>query len=135
LWLYGQMWPTQSAGFILRNLNIAQKAIADGRHCGDVARPRGFIPNQTRGSAMLLVNEFSETAQSLQTSSRSSLLLISRTALRTLEALGSTGGASPRSNDAQLAFSNLNVGKRENMRFVLRHEFITPLQEMIMGPS
>ncbi len=89
---------------------------------------------------MLRVSEFSETAQSFQTASRSSSFGDQPMGIAKQEDQDSKSLRLDRQHlasldDAELAFSNLHVSEAENKRLVLNHEFITPIQGMITIPS
>jgi hypothetical protein len=125
---------------ILCSLHITKKAIAHGRHRCDVARLARVIPQQTpqqRNAAgervfrdgyvipngvqkLVLGNQPMRISKQKDEDSKS--LRLDRHHFAAL-------------NDAELALSNFHIPEAKNKRLVLYHEFITPIQGMIMNPS
>jgi hypothetical protein len=121
----------QSIESILVNLNVAQKAIANGGHRGYVSRLAGVIPKQTPqqrnaagervfGDSTIVPHSIQKLVfgdQPMRTSKQkdqdSKSLRLDRQHFASFD-------------NAELALSNLHIREGENKRLVLNHEFITP---------
>jgi hypothetical protein len=127
--LLSRFQPTKS---VLRNLHIAQKAIANGRHCGDVARLPCVISKQTSqqrdaasegifGSSAIIpdgVQKFVFGDEPMGTPKQED---------QDSKSLRLDWQHFAGLDNAELALSNLHVREGENKRLVLNHDFITPI--------
>src|SRR5260370_4514182 len=114
---------------IFRSLDIAEEAIADGRHRGDVTRLAGVIPKQAsqqRNAARKRV--FGDRAI---VPHRIQKLVFADQPMRTpkqedqdSKSLRLDRQHLTRLNDAELAFSNLHIREGANKTLLLNHQFI-----------